>query len=70
MAGTYTFTLSAIDLTHVTTKDVTVTVGAALPGDINIDGAVDVIDLLYMVEYVGPEPGRTGLRLALRSQRG
>ncbi len=60
VAGTYTFTLSAIDLTHTTTRDVTVTVGQAITGDINIDGGVDVVDLLYMVDTFGLSLGDPG----------
>ena len=60
VAGTYTFTISAIDRTHVTTKDVTVTVGAPIPGDINIDGAVDVLDLLALANSWALSQGNPG----------
>ena len=49
VAGTYTFTVSAIDHDPRDDPGRDGDVGAPLPGDINIDGAVNVVDLQALV---------------------
>ena len=52
--GTYTFTLSVIDETEVTTRDVTVAV-VHQPGDLDYDFDVDMEDFgLFQACYSGP----------------
>jgi hypothetical protein len=60
VAGTYVFTVRAIDLSQMATRDVTVTVGAPLPADANQDGMIDFADLLLLVDSFGLNPGDPG----------
>ena len=58
--GTYVFTLSVIDRNHVVNRDVTVTIGARLPADINFDGKVNVFDLQRMALSWNKQQGDAG----------
>jgi hypothetical protein len=56
-AGTYVFTLTAIDLSHTANRDVTVTVGAKLSGDADANGMVNILDVVVVVNAFGASPG-------------